>query len=248
MPECDAPPRLALSKVLVRRGRRIVLQVESLTIAAGEVLAVLGPNGAGKSTLLRVCGFLEAPADGQVLLDGRVVRGTPLWARRSATMLLQQPVLFRGTVRANVELGLRLHGIERSLHRSRAEEWLARFGVQHLADRSARALSGGEVQRVALARALAFEPQIVLLDEPFAALDQPTRETLVETTLAELRRLGCTTIFVTHERREALRLADRALVLAEGCIRQIGAPAELRAQPVDALVAAYMGTAVDDAV
>jgi tungstate transport system ATP-binding protein len=227
--------------VTVRLGVRTVLAVDELAIGDGEVVAVLGPNGAGKSTLLHVCGFLLAPATGCVLFDGQQVRGTPLWARRRATLLLQQPVLYRGSVLGNVELGLRLHGVPKGERRSRALEWLRRFGVEALTDRPAQRLSGGEAQRVALARALAFEPEIVLFDEPFTTLDQPTREALVSATIAELRRLRCTTVFVTHDRQEALDVADRVLVLIDGRIRQSGPPAEVRAHPVDAIVAAYIG-------
>jgi tungstate transport system ATP-binding protein len=233
-------PRLELRGVCVRRGGRLVLAVEQLQLRAGEVLAVLGPNGAGKTTLLHVCGFLLAPDAGEMLLDGVPVRGTPLAARRRATLLLQAPVLLAGTALQNVELGLRLRGVPGKARRPLAHEWLARFGVGHLARRSARALSGGEAQRVALARALAFAPEIVLLDEPFTAMDQPTREALTGAALAELRRLGAATVFVTHDRDEALRLADRAIVLAEGRVLQEGSPAELRTRPASSLVAAFM--------
>ncbi|HLZ69459.1 MAG TPA: ATP-binding cassette domain-containing protein [Dehalococcoidia bacterium] len=240
-PGGDRPAvRLELRGIRVRRGERQVLEVERLTLGAGQVLAVLGPNGAGKTTLLHVCGFLLAPAAGEVVLDGAAVRGTPLTARRRATLLLQSPVLLAGSALQNVELGLRLRGLRRGVRRERALEWLARFGVAHLASRPARALSGGEAQRVALARALAFEPEIVLLDEPFTAMDQPTREELTGAAVAELRRMGAATVFVTHDRGEALQLADRAIVLAEGRVRQEGPPAELRERPVDALVAAFM--------
>ncbi|HEY7296209.1 MAG TPA: ATP-binding cassette domain-containing protein [Dehalococcoidia bacterium] len=236
----SAPARLELREIGVCRGGRQVLEVQHLRVGAGEVLAVLGPNGAGKTTLLHICGFLLAPDRGSVWLSGVPVRGTPLAARRRATLLLQSPVLLAGSAVENVELGLRLRGMRGAARRQRALEWLDRFGVARLASRSARTLSGGEAQRVALARALVFEPEIVLLDEPFTAMDQPTREALTGTAVAELRRLGAATIFVTHDRDEALRLADRALVLVEGCVRQEGTPNDLRAHPADAVVAAFM--------
>ncbi len=239
-PPTAGAPRLELRGVRVRRGGRLVLEVEQLQLSAGEVLAVLGPNGAGKSTLLHVCGFLLAPDAGAVLLDGVPVRGTPLAARRRATLLLQSPVLLAGTALHNVELGLRLRGVPGKERRRLAQEWLERFGVGDLAARPSRALSGGEAQRVALARALAFAPEVVLLDEPFTAMDQPTREALTGDALAELRRLGAATVFVTHDRDEALRLAGRAIVLAEGRVLQAGSPAELRARPATPLVAAFM--------
>jgi ABC-type sulfate/molybdate transport systems ATPase subunit len=235
-----APPKLVLSGIRVRRGSRTVLHIDRLEIPTGEVIAVLGPNGAGKSTLLQICGFLLRPDEGTVSLDGRAVSGTPLSVRRRATLLLQSPLLLDRRVLANVELGLQLRGVPGRERRGRALEWLERFGVAELAERHARTLSGGEAQRVALARALAFEPEIALLDEPFTALDQPTRESLVGASMAELRRLGCTTIFVTHDRTEAARFADRLLVLIGGEIRQQGTPADVQARPIDETVRAYV--------
>ncbi len=226
---------------------RMVVQVGELgldvsfTAAAGEMVAVVGPNGAGKSTLVQVCGFLIAPNTGFLRLDGQQVSGTPLQARRRATLLLQSPILLDRSVLANVELGLKLRGVPATERRQRSHVWLSRFGVEELGSRRARRLSGGEAQRVALARALAFEPDIVLLDEPFTALDQPARESLVDATMAELRRLGSTTIFVTHNRQEAVRLADRVLVLVDGEIRQHGTVAAVQAAPADATVAAFIG-------
>ncbi len=234
-------PRLELLNVRVRLQNRTVLDIEHLSIGAGEVLAVLGPNGAGKSTLVQVCGFLIAPDAGFLRLDGRQISGTPLRARRRATLLLQSPMLLDRSVLANVELGLKLRGVPAAERRQRSLAWLSRFGVEQLALRRARRLSGGEAQRVALARALVFEPDIVLLDEPFTALDQPTRESLVDATVAELRKLGSTTIFVTHDRQEALRLADRVLVIVDGVIRQQGSVAAVLAAPADATVASFMG-------
>ncbi len=240
-PHDPRPPRLELDAVRVRLGNRTVLHVEQLRVGAGEVLAVLGPNGAGKSTLVQLCGFLIAPDEGFLRLDGERIQGTPLPVRRRATLLLQSPMLLDRSVLANVELGLKLRGVPPVECRERSMTWLSRFGVDALASRRARRLSGGEAQRVALARALVFEPDIVLLDEPFTALDQPTRESLVDATMAELRRLGATTIFVTHDRLEALRLADRVLVLVDGEIRQQGVPTAVRAAPADAVVAAFIG-------
>ncbi|MHB8576135.1 MAG: ABC transporter ATP-binding protein [Dehalococcoidia bacterium] len=239
----DPAPKLGLLNVRVRLSGREVLSVDDLRISAGEVLAVLGPNGAGKSTLLQLCGFLRAPDEGRMFFDGGEMHGVPLWARRRATLLLQAPIMLERSVLANVELGLALRGRPRAERRQRSVAWLERFGVAHLAGRAARTLSGGEAQRVALARALAFEPEIVLLDEPFTALDQPTRETLVRDAVRELRRLGATTVFVTHDRWEAQTLADRLIVLIDGRVRQAGTPAEVCTHPADAIVAAFVSSA-----
>ena len=234
-------PKIALESVRVRRGGRTVLTVERLEVMPGDVLAVLGPNGAGKSTLLQLCGFLLAPSHGRLLLDGREVRGTPLAARRRTTLLLQTPALLNRPVLENVELGLRLRGASARARREHGLRALARFGIAHLAGRRAATLSGGEAQRVALARAVAFEPEIVLLDEPFTALDQPTRELLVGETIAAFRAAGVTVVFVTHDRQEAIVLADRVVVLVDGGVRQMGTPAEIRAAPVDETVARFLG-------
>jgi len=238
---CSAPPRLELRDVRLAYGGRTVLGIDRLCFGRAEVVAVLGPNGAGKSSLLHLLGFLTAPSAGVVLLDGRPVRGADLQARRRTSLLLQSPVLLDRSVLANAELGLRLRGVPSAERRRRSLDWLDRFGVAALAPRQARTLSGGETQRVALARALAFEPDIVLLDEPFTALDQPSRESLVDAAVAELRRLQATTVFVTHERQEAFRFADRAIVLIDGALRQHGDPYEIRQHPIDATVAAYIG-------
>ena len=233
--------RLALRDVTVRRGRRVVLEVSALDVRAGEVLAVIGPNGAGKSTLLQTLAVLQRPASGTVLFDGVPVRGRELTMRRRLAVVFQAPLLLSGSVRDNVALGLRLRGVPRAQRLQRADRWLDRLGVAALANRPAHALSGGEAQRTSLARALALDPDVLLLDEPFTGLDAPTRARLVADLGALLRDTGLTTVFVTHDRDEALQLADRAAVLIGGRVRQVGAVAEVFARPADPEVAAFVG-------
>jgi tungstate transport system ATP-binding protein len=233
--------KLSLRDITVRRRDRQILHVAAIDVLDGEVLAIIGPNGAGKTTLLQVLGLLERPARGEVLFEGQTVRGRELALRRRMAVMLQEPLLLRRSVAENVEMGLRLRGVPRHERKARAERWLSRFGVAHLAQRSARKLSGGEAHRASLARAFALEPEILLLDEPFSALDQPTREGLLEELAEALRETAITTVFVTHDRNEALRLGTRIAVVVGGSVRQMGATAEVFAAPADEDVAALVG-------
>jgi tungstate transport system ATP-binding protein len=219
--------KLELRDVAVNRGRRRVLDVPALEVLRGELLAVVGPNGAGKSTLVQVAALLERPANGEVLFDGEPVGRNVLSYRRRMAVVFQEPLLLDTGVENNVRAGLGLRGVPRSEQRRRAGIWLERFGIAQLARRSARTLSGGEAQRTSLARALALEPEVLILDEPFAALDAPTRSALINDLDDILGESRITTIFVTHDRSEALRLGDRVAVLMDGRVRQAGTPSDV---------------------
>ena len=235
-------PVVALAGVRVAHAARVVLDVPDLAVPAGETLGVMGPNGAGKSTLLRVLGLLEAPSAGTVRFRGEAV--TPaqgLAVRRRMASVFQEPLLADTTVFDNAAMGLQFRGITRAAARPRVQAWLERFGIASLADRQARTLSGGEAQRVALARALVVEPELLLLDEPFAALDQPTRETLIQDLRGVLRADRVTTVLVTHHRGEALALGDRLAVLIDGRILQVGPAAEVFQAPESEAVARFVG-------
>ena len=172
---------LEIGGVTVAHGGRAVLQIDRLAVRRGEILAIIGPNGSGKSTLLRIMGLLDRPARGEVRLDGRAIdwgRGL-LTSRRRFASVFQEPLLADTTVERNVALGLTLRGVPAGEARRRAGHWIARFGIAPLAGRQARTLSGGEAQRTSLARAFAIEPDVLLLDEPFSALDPATREDLL---------------------------------------------------------------------
>ena len=233
--------KLSLREVAVCRSHTEILRVDALDVLAGEVLAVLGPNGAGKTTLLHVLGLLERPAAGEVLFEGAPVSGRELALRRRMAAVFQESLLLDRSVQSNAELGLSLRGVPRRERRERARRWLARFGIEQLAARSARSLSGGEAQRVSLARAFALEPEVLLLDEPFSSLDQPTRESLIDELAGVLQETGVTAVFVSHDRDEAARLAHRVAVLAGGRLRQAGPTAEVFSSPADETVAAYVG-------
>lgn len=240
-PAVEAQPALRLVGVSVRHDRRPILTVPELAVAPGEVLAVMGPNGAGKSTLLQVAAMLLQPDAGEVRLAGeRVTRRTTPALRRRTAVVFQAPLLFDRSVLANVASGPRFRGMGRPEAEARAATWLTRFGIGHLAARNARALSGGEAQRTNLARAFATDPTLLLLDEPFAALDAPTRSVLVPELAELLRDTGVTAVVVTHDPTEAAALADRLAVMREGRIVQLGPIADVIARPADAMVAALV--------
>ena len=235
------PSLVHLQDILVWRARHSVLDVPSLDVLPNEVLAVIGPNGAGKSTLLRVISLLERPSRGNVHFAGQPVSGSLLRHRRRMALVFQEPLLLDTTVEGNVCTGLSLRGVPGDEQRRRADEWLARFGIAGLRRRSARSLSGGEAQRTSLARAMVLEPELLLLDEPFASLDAPTRESLIDDLDTVLTANRVATVFVTHDRAEALRLGDRIAVLMSGKLRQLGSPADVFSSPVDGEVAAFVG-------
>jgi tungstate transport system ATP-binding protein len=236
-------PLLRVRDLLVRRGSTAVLEIGALEIRRGEVLSVIGPNGAGKSTLLHVLAFLIPPTSGEIWFDGRIVDRTDdlVALRRRMAVVFQEPLLLDTSVRDNVASGLRIRGVPGQEIERRVERWMRRLGIDGLADRQARQLSGGESQRVSIARAFAMQPEVILLDEPFSALDAPTRAALFEDFEQVLRESGFTTVFVTHDRTEALRLGDSIAVVMNGRVAQVGTPEEVFSSPADPDVAAFVG-------
>ena len=233
---------LALRGIRAEHAGHVVLDVPALELYRGEVLVVVGPNGAGKSTLLRVLGRLEQPAAGQLFYAGAPLRRShELAYRRRLAAVFQEPLLLHGSVADNVATGLRLRGVSRREIRPRVERWLHRLGIAALARRSVHTLSGGESQRVSLARAFAVEPELILLDEPFASLDAPTRAALTAEMRDLLAETHTTAVWVTHERDEALTLGHRMVVLLDGRLCQVGTPASVFGQPADTEVATFLG-------
>ncbi|WP_282277307.1 sulfate/molybdate ABC transporter ATP-binding protein [Stenotrophomonas sp. PS02297] len=219
----------------------------SLDIRSGELLALLGPSGSGKTTLLRALAGLEQPEQGRILFDGEDATALSVQARR-AGFVFQHYALFRHMdVRANIAFGLE---VRRGAGRwpkaridARVEELLALVQLDGLGGRYPTQLSGGQRQRVALARALAIEPRVLLLDEPFGALDAQVRRDL-RRWLRELHdRTGLTTVFVTHDQEEALELADRVAILNRGRIEQVGSPGEVYDRPASPFVYGFVGEA-----
>jgi tungstate transport system ATP-binding protein len=236
-------PILEARNIKVERGGAILLDIPSFAVEDGEVVSLIGPNGAGKTTLLQTLCYLIRGFEGEIFFRGHKVKDDfPLFEyRRKLAMVFQEPLLFDTTVFKNVASGLRFRGIKGPEIESIVEENLRRFGIEHLADRSARTLSGGEAQRTSLARAFATKPEILLLDEPFSALDPPTRESLIVDLEQVLEKSRTTTIFATHDRTEALRLSRRIAVMTVGQIIQIDTPSQLMNHPASEFVASFVG-------
>lgn len=222
-----------------------VLDVERLSVERGEILVVLGPSGSGKSVLLRILNLLEPPGEGAVRFDGREVQGLEGRGRvevsRRMALIFQDPLLFRGSVEDNVAYGLKVRGVSREERLSRAREMLEVVGLHGFGSKHVSTLSGGEAQRVALARALVIGPEVLLLDEPFANLDAPTRAALQEEVRGILRGRGITAVFVTHDQDEAARMGDRIMVLDGGKVAQEGSPRDIFYEPESEFVAGFVG-------
>ena len=226
-------------------GRYPALNGVSLEVKPGELLALLGPSGSGKTTLLRTIAGLEFPESGQVLFDGKDVTYAGA-AERKVGFVFQQYALFKHmTVAKNVAFGLdvrkRKDRPDKASVGKRVQDLLELVELGEMGKRFPSQLSGGQRQRVALARALALDPSVLLLDEPFGALDAAVRKSLRR----ELRRIhdatGVTTVFVTHDQEEALELADRVAILNLGRIEQVGDPVEVSERPASAFVAGFVG-------
>ncbi len=239
----DSKPILEGKNLEVGRGGTKILNVPSLLISKGEILSLIGPNGAGKTTLLQTLSYLLKSFQGEIFFKGEKINSNQsvFEYRRKIAMVFQEPLLFNTTVFDNVASGLKIRKMKRQeIHRI-VREHSGRFGIGHLSHRSARTLSGGEAQRTSLARAFAIQPEVLLLDEPFASLDPPSRESLIEDLERVLRQTRTTAIFATHDRLEALRLSDRIAVMNEGKILQIGTPEEVMNHPIDEFVASFVG-------
>jgi ABC-type multidrug transport system ATPase subunit len=232
---------LSVADVRHRRGGREVLRVDRLHVGAGERLGLLGLNGAGKTSLLRLLAGIDGPSVGEVRVDDVPTSRGGAALRRRLAYAPQRPVLLSTTVRHNVELPQRYRRVPRATRRAVATAALARLGVEHLADRPARTLSGGEAQRVSLARALACEPDALLLDEPAAGLDTPTRAAFFADVERALADRATTVVLVSHRAEEVLGIADRVAVLVAGELRQVAAANDLVAHPADAAVAHLIG-------
>ncbi|WP_405063991.1 ABC transporter ATP-binding protein [Kribbella sp. NBC_01505] len=213
-----------------------------LEIESGELISLLGPSGCGKTTALRIVAGLEQTDSGTVVVGGKDITRTPA-NKRDMSMVFQSYSLFPHLSAAdNVAFGLRLRGVKPAVRRSRAVELLELVSLDHHADRYPSELSGGQQQRVALARALAVEPKVLLLDEPLSALDAKVRIQLRDEIRALQRRLGITTVFVTHDQEEALSMSDRIAVMNAGRLEQCGSPAEIYSRPATPFVAEFIGS------
>lgn len=232
---------IQINDLLVQRNGLDVLRIGSLELQRGETLTVVGPNGAGKSTLLLALARLVRPSHGDIVYDGRSLKDwDELVYRRKISFVFQAPLLMDMTVEQNVALGLKFRGTPREETRARVSKWMKQLGVESLSKRRAGQLSGGEAQRVSLARALVLEPELLLLDEPFSALDPPTRAKLLDDLSALLKENQRTAVFVTHNLSEAAKLSHRIAVIVDGVLRQVGTARQIKSQPADETVAAFL--------
>jgi sulfate transport system ATP-binding protein len=234
---------ITIRGVSKRFGDAVALDNVNLEVPAGSLTALLGPSGGGKSTLLRIIAGLEVPDTGTVEIDGEDVTGVPV-RNRGIGFCFQHYAPFRHlTVRKNVAFGLEVRKLPKAEIRERVDALLALVRIAHLADRYPSQLSGGQRQRMALARALAIEPRVLLLDEPFGALDAQVRQQL-RTWLRQLHeKIAVTTVLVTHDQEEAMEVADRLVLINEGRLEQVDAPATMYDNPDNEFVMKFLGPA-----
>jgi putative spermidine/putrescine transport system ATP-binding protein len=232
---------LELKEVSKAYGAVVAVDSVSLGIAQGERVALLGPSGCGKTTTLNlVAGFLRADL-GKIQIAGRDVAGIPPHKRNIGIVFQSYALFLHLTVSENVAFGLKMRGVVRAEQARRVDEALSLVRLQGLGDRYPRQLSGGQQQRVALARALVIHPDILLLDEPLSNLDAKLRQEMRMDLVEILKRVGITTIFVTHDQEEAFALSDRVAIMNHGRIEQIGAPHEVYEEPATAFVVKFLG-------
>lgn len=232
---------LAITNLSKSFGTHVALRDISIDVQSGEFICLLGGSGCGKTTLLRLIAGLESHDDGDILLAGQDLTQTPCH-KRNIGMVFQSLALFPHlNVGDNVAYGMRLAGVGAAKIAPEVDRLLDLVGLSGLSDRSVAALSGGQRQRVAIARALALQPALFLMDEPFSALDAALRDQMQEEVKRIQRTLGVTTVFVTHDQREAMALADRIVVMNGGVIEQADTPDILYSQPASRFVASFIG-------
>ena len=232
---------IAIHNLLIQRNGRDVLKVRSLEIKHGETLALVGPNGAGKSTLLLALAHLIQPKSGEILFKEKPVsQMNVLEYRRKISFVFQDPLLMDMSVEKNIALGLKFRGIDRDKVRTQVNRWSKAMGIESLLGRRAAQLSGGEAQRVSLARAFVLDPELLLMDEPFSAVDPPTRAQLLKDLSSLLSQNQRTTVIVTHNLAEAAQVGNRIAVIINGELSQVGTPQELRAKPADRSVEEFL--------
>ena len=230
-----------LEDVAIAYEKERVVHGITLDILPGEFVCLLGPSGCGKTTTLRAIAGLTSIDVGSISIDGKIANVLPAHLR-GIGMVFQDLALFpHMTVHQNIAFGLALRGTDPPTIRTRIGEMLALLHLRGLEDRLPRQLSGGQQQRVALARSLVVNPSVLLLDEPFAALDRKLREDMRREIKALQRQLGITTVFVTHDQEEALTMADRVVVMNKGAIEQVGAPSEVYEMPANRFVLSFVG-------
>ncbi|MBF0117279.1 MAG: ABC transporter ATP-binding protein [Desulfobacterales bacterium] len=233
---------LELKDSFVKRGGVSVIEIPSFVIQEGEIISIIGPNGTGKSTLLMTLACLIKFYKGDLFFKDKklITRKDFFNYRRKIAMVFQEPLLFDTTVFNNIVSGLKIRGIKSKDFSGIIEYYVKKFSIEHLLDRSAKKLSGGEAKRVSLARAFSIKPEIVFLDEAFVSLDPPTRESLICDLSQILSETKTTAIIATHDLAEAVRLSSRIAVMNQGKIIQIGTPNKIINEPDNEFVSAFI--------
>ena len=232
---------IELKNVSKRFGQVTALRDVSFSVNEGELMALVGPSGGGKTTVLRMIAGLEMPTEGDVFIRGQRVNDLPV-QMRNIGFVFQSYALFRNmSVFKNIAFGLKIKKWKRAELKARVGELLELLGLEGLEQRFPHQLSGGQRQRVAIARALAPKPGVLLLDEPFGAVDAKIRQELREWLITLHSELNVTTIFVTHDQEEALEVANRIVIFSKGQLEQVGTPREVYDQPANEFVARFIG-------
>ncbi|MGA9227626.1 MAG: ABC transporter ATP-binding protein [Mesobacillus sp.] len=225
-------PLITVKNLEARAGKKVLLSIPHFEIQEGEVLGIMGPNGAGKSTFIKALSLLEQPAQGEIFLKEKdITNDLTIEIRRKFAVAMQQPLLLDTTVFQNVAIGLKLRKLPRQEIKNKVLYWLEKFQISHLAKKHAHHLSGGEAQRVNLARAMVLEPEVLFLDEPFSALDFPTKVQLLKDIKTIIHQTKTTTVFVSHDLMELKYLADTLAILMDGELKQSGPTAEVLSSP-----------------
>lgn len=235
-------PKIEVRNLSKRFGSVQAVSGVSFSVRSGELLGLLGPSGSGKTTVLRMLAGLEQPTDGDIFLDGARINDLPV-QHRNIGFVFQHYALFKHLrVFDNVAFGLRIKKWDHQAIRERVGELLRLMGLDGLGHRYPHQLSGGQRQRVAIARALAPQPRVLLLDEPFGAVDAKVRQELREWLIRLHTDLNVTSLFVTHDQEEAMEVSDRLLVFSKGALQQVGSPAEVYEEPATEFVARFIGS------
>lgn len=235
-------PLLAITALHVQR-KNFELSINNFFISHGESVGIIGPNGAGKTTLLLALAGLIKPRHAEIIFDENHITDYTNFQnlRAQVTMVFQEPLLLNATVRENIAMGLRMRGLPEKMRLSYVDEIAETLRISNLLSRRSHELSAGEAKRVSLARALVLKPKLLLMDEPFSSLDIPSRSAIIEDFERSILNTGCSVLFVSHDRDETLRLADRILILKSGRILQQGTAEEIMFNPADEFTASFIG-------
>jgi tungstate transport system ATP-binding protein len=213
---------IRLTNVSYTKNMKNILYIDELSFDKGEIYGLIGPNGAGKSTLIKIAALLDTPNNGVVNFDNQTINSNiPLELRRKISVVFQQPLMLSDNVFNNVAISLKLRKLPKNIIKEKTTFWMQQFGIIHLANRNAKNLSGGEAQRVSLARAFVTDPEIIFLDEPFSALDLPTKRTLLKDIKKVLNETKITTILVSHDYNEIKYLCNKVVLLIDGQVELV---------------------------